>query len=344
MNESEQPARIPFGRPGEGAQSGFVDGPTPEEEYFPLEEELQDEHFAPPGQGKKQGVPIWIFVVAGLVLVIGIGGLGMMVVKMFSHGGGDQSVPMPQSYVPQPVIQSPPAPASVAEPVPAPGQAPAQAAAVPAQSMPPASVVNTQVGNATGQPQAAQAPVSPPPQNDTQPAISSADGMKVAALADAVQKTIARLDQLTVRMGQLEESMKKMSAAVSARPEPAHRAPARYEPPARHYEARKEVTKRVSAPAAPAAQSAPAPSAAVQPAAPVAAQMAAAPQAAHVQGYSISSMIGTRAWLIRRTSDGTETEVSVAPGEKLDGHVVVSVDGVSKQVVLDNGQRIGIGR
>lgn len=58
------------------------------------------------------------------------------------------------------------------------------------------------------------------------------------------------------------------------------------------------------------------------------------------RNYSVNSVIGSRAWVVKTQGDGSEVEYSAAPGEALEGRTVVSVDGKAKRVCLDNGQCI----
>ena len=55
----------------------------------------------------------------------------------------------------------------------------------------------------------------------------------------------------------------------------------------------------------------------------------------------VTSIIGNRAWLTKKNPDGTETEVTVAPGERLpDGRTVETVDAQARSVILVGGAQI----
>lgn len=73
------------------------------------------------------------------------------------------------------------------------------------------------------------------------------------------------------------------------------------------------------------------------------AQPATSASSSVAKDYQISTIIGTRAWVVKRNSDGSESEFSVSPGERVDGKKVLSVDGLnSKCVALEDNQKICI--
>lgn len=58
--------------------------------------------------------------------------------------------------------------------------------------------------------------------------------------------------------------------------------------------------------------------------------------------YVVTAAINNRAFIAKRNPDGTETELSVTVGDKVDGVLVVRVEG--RTVYLANGQQITVGR
>lgn len=340
---NDRPAKIAF-----GVETGHDHGDefNPDDDIQILEEEEAEPEFESPkprktAAGKKKGVPGWIFAVGGgIILTAVLGGGWMAVSKINRAAARDEVMTPPQVMASQPVIQA-------ADQFPQ--QQPQPLSSAPIQSAPPVQAVAV---TQSGQPEQAQVQTGgasvPAPVMSGLPATAASqtavvperapgvDLAKVSALENELGKALAKLDDVAKRLTKLETTQAQKEKAtpeakpkviVAAKPATAVTKTAQVKPTP----VAKQPAKSASKPAV------------EKPSEESSATAVPAPQA-RVQGYSISSIIGTRAWLVKRNIDGSESEISVSPGEKVEGRVVTSVDGSSKSVTLDGGQKIGVGR
>lgn len=62
------------------------------------------------------------------------------------------------------------------------------------------------------------------------------------------------------------------------------------------------------------------------------------------QDYRISGIVNNRAFIVHRNADGTDSELSVSPGDKVAGLRVLSVDARSRRITLEDNQIITLSR
>jgi len=60
--------------------------------------------------------------------------------------------------------------------------------------------------------------------------------------------------------------------------------------------------------------------------------------------WVISAIVNNRAFVIKKMPDGSEQEMSVVAGDKIDGKLIEAIDGQTKEIKLDGNQRITTGR
>lgn len=362
MSENgERPAQIAFGAERRG---GLGNEGSDDDEIQILDDDDEQQvemTTARRSAPKKKTVPGWIFAVGGGIILTAVLGGGWMAVSMMKNRADrDEALPVAARVAPQPVIQSADATPQVSlvagqggqgQPAPAATVSVTESAASPTTtiSMSAAPLVQPGlVGTATSASAATAIPPPTQPQPQGLGVERGADQAKVAALETELVKMARKVEDATKRVEKLEAGL----AAIRAQPQPGPKAVATGEakptvpaakPPVPAKPAQ-VAPKPVPAKVAVKPVVKPAPKAVLEKAA--ADEPAAAPAAppARVQGYSISSMIGTRAWLVKRNGDGTETEVSVAPGEKIEGKNVTSVDGAGRCVTLEGGQKICVGK
>lgn len=340
LNEGsgERPARIAFAGGGAGrvqdAPGRRGAGSEDDDNIQVLEEEdptvVEAEHSSRKPESKPAGIPKWVFAVAAGVLVFVVVGAGMLIMSMRDRWtANDEVLPLPQAQsVPQPAMQQEgalavaPAPVSASGPV----VAPPVAEAPGAQSPPPS---------------AAQQPDVPSPAPPTQvapAAASGADPVKVAVLEAELVKALGKIDDLGKRLAKMESAVAAASQkSVEAKPVVAVKPPA----PAAAPKVTPAPAKPAQSPAVkPAVKPLPVAAKAPPPKAAPAVVEAAPTPPARLAGYSVMSMIGTRAWLVKRNPDGSEAELSVTTGEKIEGRTVTSVDGSTRCVTVEGGQKI----
>lgn len=347
---SDGPAKISFiDESLRSAEPGFQD----EEEIQILEEEDEAQFLEPlPGKPNKNAVPKWIFMAGGGIILLALIGGGMMAMSMLKRSSShDQIVQAPQPPVAQPIIQS--SPEQGGESV---TQGPVGNVAMDrAQQQAPAmEAPQPRFEQKTQSWPAARPQLSAPQQEQPSPAAAahtppsgSPDAARIAALEDRMSKLLTVLDGVTKRMDaentklmKLETEMEALRSGKSVavrHPAPVRVIQPRNQTPVRRIIRRAEPQKVHPAPSLSRAQE-------VKPVQGSQGVIVSSSVPDKVQGWSISSIIGSRAWLIKRNSDGSETEQSVAPGEKLEGKLVTSVDGASKSIMLEGGQRIGVDR
>lgn len=347
MISNNRPANIAF---MDEARGGREPEDHHEEDITILEEEEPDDRpvrGASSGGAKKKGVPMWIFAVGGAIILIALVGGGLMVKSMMDRvSASDEIMPVPSQPISQPEIQQDAINLSQV-PVGTGGASLQSNVAEHSVQTAPPSVPHPTPSMQTPLP--AQAPVAT---QQTQ----GVDSAKIAVLEDQLNRALAGIAALSKRLDDEVSSRSKLGAELSALKEakaknesaavkkpipavPPVTAPVKRPTP----EASKPVVRVqpkpvLQAPQPPQAQQEvaekhPQEGVAVAPVVP-----------GRVHGWTISSIIGSRAWLIKRNSDGTESELSVAPGERIEGVLVTSVDGASKSVTLENGQRIGVGK
>lgn len=366
MSNSDRPATIAFG-------DDHDEGPTGFENFGEGAELIEEEEIEsrpaprrkPEAMKGSNKVPSWIFLVGGGIILAGVLGGGLMVFsKMKNRAAQEEELLSMQAPVniPQPVIQmaSPPQALPQAQLLPEPqatvgGPGLPQAAvvppgvAVPVQDLSPGAsnplagpVASIQAPSAVVQPNPAPAVLAAIPEKVHE---KNVDIAKLAAIEEDLSKVLGQIEDMNGRIAKLESTLNKPEVKTPAKPAAA---PARPANKAAEGEKSPAPVKQVAAPK-PAVKPAPAKSQEPRPvdkdkekAKPGEDSKQATSTPVNVQGYSVSSLIGTRAWLVKRNNDGTETELSVAPGERVEGKLVTSVDGASKAVVLEGGQRITV--
>ena len=349
---NDKPANIAFLEVDRG---GRGDSDQADDDITILEEE-EDEFDAPPSRAKssgsaKKGVPKWIFAVGGGIILIALIGGGLMVYSMMNRmSASDEIMPVPPQPISQPEIQ------------PQQGEygAPQPSSSVLGQEVP--------VGPGAAMPSAQ-------PTMDAQPSVSRPDAVEVRPLTPAqvpatAQPPVAQQGMGSANNAMMEEQLNKVITGLAALNKRLDEEAARRGKLETEFAALKGRIGELSITSKKASAVVQQPKPVTTPAAPRAAQPkpVRSPQPVHqgdagvklsqqtegvmvapvvperVQGWTISSIIGSRAWLIKRNSDGTETELSVAPGERIEGKLVTSVDGASKSVTLEGGQKIGVGK
>lgn len=346
---NDRPATIAFGDDHDHGSGGFENLGEGGEFLDHEEEEIEA---APTTRRKSEAkkssnkAPAWIFLVGGGIILAGVLGGSLMVFSKMKQRAAveEESVSMSAPvYTPQPVIQMANPQPGVPQVIPEPQAVGvgAQGASAPIQS----SVVQSNIAPVPTPP-VAVAPEKSPEKN--------LDSAKLAAIEEGLSKVLGQIDDMKTRIAKLESTANKPEAKT----------PAKAVPPLAHpVEKAAEKGKNTASEAATAEKPEKAPAPVKQAVAPKPAakplpaksqepksvdktkqadDSKPAAASAGVQGYSVSSLIGTRAWLVKLNSDGTETELSVSPGERVEGKLVTSVDGASKSVVLEGGQRITV--
>lgn len=319
---------------------------------------------------KKSGSSSMIIIIAvGFFMLLLLGGAGLLVVKKIQNSKQHQQV-LEEEVTPQyiqqqtsqdaiPVVQQPePAASELMESASGPvSQLPTQNAQAPA-------VVPGQT---------APAPFNAAPQNPVQ----NAPTVPVQApVSDAAEERLRgdlrdvnlRLDDVVKRIDTLQRQMDsaldkikdgarmkdtsaapKVASVSSDKPKEAPAKPVRKPVPAKPVVA---VTKPLPvAPIRPGMSAA-----AVQPpvaASKPAAESAVTPEVAPVKpvvqvqekpiSYALTGVIGQRAWVVKRSGDGRETEISVTVGDKVDGVSVSEINDKERRVMLSNGIVISSG-
>lgn len=338
---SDMPAKIAF---GEDEGYGEV-----QEGFDPLGDEVIEEAPRRAAETKKKGkAPAWIFLVGGVILVVGVVAAGLGIMAMKKHRSAQTEIvfsgPPQAQPQPQPVIEkSEPAAVANSLPMPPAPVMPAQVAVPPVNSAAtaPSAPVSALTAPMAQQAKPAGPAVASPIVAPANPEPAQGGAARLATLQEQMTTLASKLEEINKRLAKLEASdtakheMKKPAPAAPAKPvakpvmKPVAKPPV-LKAPVKPAERQVSVTQ-------------PQPAAA-QSDKPSAEPLKPAASASGLQGYSISSIIGNRAWLIKRNADGSETEMSVAPGERVEGRVVTSVDGAAKAVVLEGGQRITVRR
>lgn len=363
--DKNKPANIKFDEDRSGVDGGDDDIQI-----------LDDDFDSPPSRvstvtAKKKGAPLWIFMVGGGILLAAVVGGGMMVASMMNRTSSRDEVMLPPSQpITQPVIQPQnyrdsseksasgvpsalplqemPAGAGNIEvhaPQPAAQLAPGQPLAVSVSPLPPAGPSVVQV----------QAPAGLS-QSDAKMTIMED---KLSRVEDKLSRVVSsldgvsrRLDESNGKLAKLEAeltALKSKAATAKAEPQPEQKKTVQAPAPVKvlsKKELKPVVAKPVKPepPAGPQAQAKDRAGESANEKLPSEGISVVATAPAKIQGWSILSIIGSRAWLVKRNADGTEIELSIAPGEKIEGKLVTSVDGNSKFVMLEGGQKIGVGK
>lgn len=314
-------------------------------------------------KGKKKGIPAWALVVIGLLFLSVVVGGGFIIVakKRAAAASNDMSFSLPdQSPQPQ-IIDSGAgiAPASPevggqvasgsmqgAQPVAISPNAPIDAvqtpvsAAVPpasaAQTSSPAAVVTPAPVSATAvAPAPVSAPVAPAPALVASTPAPVVVTPAAVAANDAVAKDVANLRQVVMvmlqRLERIESDLKAKSVpvAVAVAPKPAQP---------------KLVVVQKAKPAPPVKQAVSTPpvrKSFVEKTAPIEEVV----EPTLLREYWISGIVNNRAFIVRKTSDGAESEQSVVVGDRIDGGKrVMAIDPREKVVIVEGGQRITTAR
>ena len=163
---------------------------------------------------------------------------------------------------------------------------------------------------------------------------------KIEALGQRLSKVESAITALLPVVERLVQSEKAKTAAVAAAPKTAPEKEKSVSPTAPKEKSERAESKPISVKPAPVAKVV-APAASQKTKSTTKEEAHPAPQM-DLRGYGITSLVGTRAWVVKTAGDGGEVEVSVSPGEVLEGtgRKVISVDVQAKRVCLDNGQCI----
>jgi hypothetical protein len=309
------PARISLAAIGSRTEPDFMDSVGLDD----LDSRFEDESIAsvasPHKRKGKPGMPTWMLALAAFMLLAVLGGayLSFSVFKKRSESYTQQNEVIPQS-VPQPVI-TPVVTLSERTLVARPPEQAQEA------------VTNTTVVNPAEQPLATVA-------NGIQSSTQPHDGAAASVVdASEIKKLKDQLDLLASRIVTLENeklAMRKAAAEVAAK---VAQQPRQATPP---------PTVTVKPVVKPVSQPAPVKPAPVQKQKPVPPREEVA--LSYKRDFTISAIVNNRAFVIKKMPDGSEQEISVVVGDKIDGKSVELVDGQSKEVRLEGNQRITTGR
>ena len=343
MSENEnRPANIRFGEEKPSHEQGYDQvgkDDLLDKDDAPFEDEEEEERPQKPKKKAKGLSPLILWSAIGLGLVVVLGGILIIVGAKNRHRGdeyaettsaqGVQAAAAPQ----QPVIVPPQAPAPE-QSLPAAGQV----VSAPEQSAP----VQAGVGNA--QPVLSQMVQPDPGATVNQPG-GSDRSQDVAKISEQIKKISLVVDGLNEKIARVEkqiEAIQKVRPAAAATSSPKEDHPLRLKE-VKHSEASAAAKKEQKAKPL-KTETAGKNQKQTKPAEPSPAAKEEPRQTSvgkvDSSDYTLSTLIGSRAWLTKRKADGTDVEISVTVGERLEGVRVSTIERESKCVILESGQRI----
>lgn len=326
--DNETPAVITFGRDvgdiEEDLPPVFNDGDGNDQFSDQFDEDMEaevDRSSKEKGGGNARMI-LWI-AIAFLVVMICLGGY---VVYSVMQKKNANTVVEEVFVPPQPeLLESTPLPRAVQPPMRAAPVVPATQPLIQQQLHPLPNVI---VPPGVAAPSAAQdSPHSlvtastsvPSPSSSVSISVSKEALDKLEAKQQALEKRIVQLEALIhAQNSDSKEENKRSVPVVKGRPQGAVR------PAVKKTAAAKPVMKKTDA--------------AMAPKAPVSEFIV--PSQTERSQYRISAIVNNRAFVIKRSPDGTEIEQSISVGEKIDGHIVTRVDARKREIVVEGGQHI----
>lgn len=325
----EKPAVIRFGKEDENSSPEYEGGSFPIDTDFEDEESIEEIDLP---KKKKRGLPGWVIVFLAVLFFVVIGAAGLIFVKKRNAAALSRNEIV--SVIPQPSITAPQQ-LSALEPslqneqsahsaVTA-GVVPVTGATIIPQPFPAEKSGMPAVDIALSVP--TSVPSSAPVPAPTSSPVPELTGKEVIELINAV-------DQLQKRLEKLESTVQNQRVVPSASPvikaveKPAVVAPAVVAPVKTAVKSRQVPAKKAT----------------VEKVIKRSAETETIVSPLVRRDYSISAIVNNRAFVIKKNADGTESELSVVPGDKIDGKEVLQVDGREKMIVLEGAQRITANR